>query len=809
MNGRTRQGRSAALRLIGVVAATFAYATPAAAEPFAFVANLNSETVSVIDTATNEVARTIPVGALIRPSSVAISLDGHAAYVANFQLSTVSIIDTATQTLSTTLAFGDPSFFEFAPTGIVTTPDGRLAYVTENGGRLAVIDTGTNQLVSNDPLQFGDEVVAGTLVLSRDGSHGYMAGYTSRNGVFGRSVVAAFDPANNTISNLVPLPQSAGIAVSPDGSSVYVAQDTSSGLTESGTILVLDAGTLQVVRQIALAVRPGSLSVTAEGRTLYMLNTFNNRLSALDLATETVQAIPLADGLTGPASMTLSPDGARAYVTYSHFTPDIAGAIAVIDTASNTVRDTIDLGSRIVPNGLAVLPDGVRAYVTSDAAVQAVDLQGHQISTFLRATFPERVAAAPDGSVAYVVSDVSDVVSVVDRTAGTATAIARVPGPALDVTVAPDGRFAWVSLFQGISLIDTRTNTLDTTIAVDPFGTFTLKAGAVAFTPDGRYAYVVSNNSDSEDQPDLISVIDAAARSVVATIPVHQPEDIAITPDGCTALVAAPRIGGQGQIPDRLDVIDTQTNTVAGSIPLTAGVSVDFSRVLIAPDGAVAYVATVDAAGAVLEVVDLHTRTTTATIRGLGSVRELAITPDGRSIYATSADGVIAIDLATGGVGSPIATGALPFGISIGRGLSAAPVASCTPFFAMAPTPTDSPTPTPSPSPSPTASPSATATGTFTATATSTRTVTSTTTATMTRSATATITASFSATVTHTPVSTATATPPPTFSPTTMRPGDTGGGCAIAPASPPTPGWPWTLPALLLWRRRRRSTRNS
>ena len=48
---------------------------------FVYVAGFNSNTVSVIDTATNTVTATVPVGG--RPSGVAVTPDGAFVYVAN------------------------------------------------------------------------------------------------------------------------------------------------------------------------------------------------------------------------------------------------------------------------------------------------------------------------------------------------------------------------------------------------------------------------------------------------------------------------------------------------------------------------------------------------------------------------------------------------------------------------------------------------------------------------------------------------------------------------------------------------------
>jgi YVTN family beta-propeller protein len=57
-----------------------------------YVTNVGSGTVSVLDTATNAISATLPVGA--SPTDVAISPDGHSAYVADRDSGTVAVIHT-------------------------------------------------------------------------------------------------------------------------------------------------------------------------------------------------------------------------------------------------------------------------------------------------------------------------------------------------------------------------------------------------------------------------------------------------------------------------------------------------------------------------------------------------------------------------------------------------------------------------------------------------------------------------------------------------------------------------------------------
>jgi YVTN family beta-propeller protein len=73
-----------------------------------YVANsgsFNPSTVSVIDTATNTVSATVPVG--LGPVGVAVKPDSGKVYVANEGANTVSVIDTATNTVIATIPVGN------------------------------------------------------------------------------------------------------------------------------------------------------------------------------------------------------------------------------------------------------------------------------------------------------------------------------------------------------------------------------------------------------------------------------------------------------------------------------------------------------------------------------------------------------------------------------------------------------------------------------------------------------------------------------------------------------------------------------
>ena len=79
----------------------------------------------MIDTATNTVVATVPVGGT--PYAVAVSPDGSLAYVTNAASATVSVIATSTNTV-----IGDPIPLGGSDTnlGVAVSPDGSKIYAT-------------------------------------------------------------------------------------------------------------------------------------------------------------------------------------------------------------------------------------------------------------------------------------------------------------------------------------------------------------------------------------------------------------------------------------------------------------------------------------------------------------------------------------------------------------------------------------------------------------------------------------------------------------------------------------------------------
>ena len=89
-------------------------ASSAQAQSFVYVTNF-ANTVSVINTANNNVVATIPVGNF--PNGLAVNPNGTRIYVVNYGDGTVSVIDTANNNVVATVPVG------FLPQMVAVSPD--------------------------------------------------------------------------------------------------------------------------------------------------------------------------------------------------------------------------------------------------------------------------------------------------------------------------------------------------------------------------------------------------------------------------------------------------------------------------------------------------------------------------------------------------------------------------------------------------------------------------------------------------------------------------------------------------------------
>lgn len=124
-------------------------------------------TVSVIDLSSRQVIHTIEV--LLHPSDMAVSPDGLYLYVANANSDAISVIDTEKDNVVKTLVTKPMPDLPFGsmPNALAVSPDGQTLYVANGGNNLlATLDLGSGKVTGLIPTGW----YPGAVALSRDGN---------------------------------------------------------------------------------------------------------------------------------------------------------------------------------------------------------------------------------------------------------------------------------------------------------------------------------------------------------------------------------------------------------------------------------------------------------------------------------------------------------------------------------------------------------------------------------------------------------------------------------------------------------------
>ncbi|WP_292371751.1 YncE family protein [Methanosarcina sp. UBA411] len=301
---------------------------------YAYVPNGKSDNLSVINTTTNEVEYCADIGD--DPEGVAIAPDGKKVYVTNSYLNTVSIIDTATNKVVAKVPVGAN------PMGVAVTPDGKTVYVANYySSNVSVIDTATN----NAKYHLDVQIYPTGIVVTPDGTKVYVANLRS-------GTVSVIDTASLSVLKHIDVGVNPyGVAVTPDGSKVYVTHD------ESDKVSVIDTATNVVVAQVEIntgnntekrvELSPHGVAVSPDGTKVYVANhkspnrgisdTPRGSVSIIDTATNKVTDIIHVDKC--PCGISINKNGTKVYVANSD-----SDTVSVIDTVTNKITATVPVG---------------------------------------------------------------------------------------------------------------------------------------------------------------------------------------------------------------------------------------------------------------------------------------------------------------------------------------------------------------------------------------------------------------------------------------------------------------------------------
>jgi YVTN family beta-propeller protein len=295
----------------------------------------------------------------------------------------------------------------------------------------------------------------------------------------------------------------------------------------AATVSIIDVGSLEVVETVDLRTlgfsdnaKPHHIVVEADGSAWYLSLIGENRVLKFDRDNALVGQVELEV----PGMLAIHPSQDLLYVGRSMSAVNPPRRIGIVDRSDMSSDELDVLFPR--PHALAVRPEGDFAYSASLAANQMAAIE-----------------TATDG------------VTLAELEGDTHTLV--------QFAISPDGRtMVATGQLTGLLLI------FDLADPASPRLVDTIEVGAhpwhPVFTPDGRHVYFGNKLANT------VTVIDVEARRVAEVVEgygISEPHGSAVSPDGRYAFVASNNLGGayasdDGSTPGTVTVIDTSTHEI-------------------------------------------------------------------------------------------------------------------------------------------------------------------------------------------------------------------------------------------------------
>ena len=279
---------------------------PTLAAELAFVINSGEASVSILDVATQKELRRIPV--LREPHHMALTPDGKSLLVGDTTGNTLFFLDPQTGIVQRQMTMSDPYQLTFSPDGrwltiaglarnqidiydassmrlthrvpassmpshINYAPDSSVVYVSLQGSdRLIAIEVASGKVLWN--VKVGSTPAG---VLWHDGK--------LLVGIMGSDYVAVVDPVDGGVERKVQTGRGAHVMFVPhDRKVIYVSNRV------DGSIAVLDARSLQVLRRFSIPGGPDDMDFAPDGR-IWISQRFARSIAVFDLKTGQLTSI--------------------------------------------------------------------------------------------------------------------------------------------------------------------------------------------------------------------------------------------------------------------------------------------------------------------------------------------------------------------------------------------------------------------------------------------------------------------------------------------------------------------------------------
>lgn len=251
-------------------------------------------------------------------------------------------------------------------------------------------------------------------------------------------------------------PKPHGLAISADGSTVYLASD------KTGNFQVIDARSGRITGQIPIGNDPNQMTLTRDGRFAYVPLRGDSKIAVVQL--DPLKLVKLLPSPAGPHDAYTSADGTRIYVGAQFGT-----GIVVIDPATQSVLHVIPTTAGVRP--LEPSEDGKTIYaalskllgfVVVDPAARRV-IRRVELGTLpegmpqpYRDTWTHSLQIANQGRELWLCDDINDLIRVIRLSDMKEVAQIRTGHFPHWFAMRPDGRVLFVSLWfsDAVAAID-------------------------------------------------------------------------------------------------------------------------------------------------------------------------------------------------------------------------------------------------------------------------------------------------------------------------------------------------------------------
>jgi YVTN family beta-propeller protein len=322
----------------------------------------------------NSVVATVPIINGAPLMGLAVSPDSKFVYVASYYSNTIAVLDAATNKVGVTqlVAGNGPAQMAFSPIGTQLYIVNIVVDIFNNLFRPTGSGAGALSLISDPPTSQAafTKTIPGlggyptALAIAKDGKTIYVADFES-------DVVSVVETKSNTVS---PVQIQAGsgpdaVAITPDGKFLYIGNYYDSTVTVVATVTQTVVGP-----PIAVGRNPENIVITPNGKQAYVTNE-DGTVTVINTASNTVStSIPIGTQNIRQFGMqsAITPDGKYLYVASQN-----AYTVVVVSTKTNQVVGT-PIGVGAVPTLVAIARTGKQAYVVNsfDNTVSVISITG-------------------------------------------------------------------------------------------------------------------------------------------------------------------------------------------------------------------------------------------------------------------------------------------------------------------------------------------------------------------------------------------------------------------------------------------------